>query len=48
MSMKMSFRIGKVEHAANISFGLEKSKVFHFFVVARSGIPLFLPLDDFF
>lgn len=37
----MSFRIGKVEHAANISFGLEKSKGFHFFVVvARSGIPL--------
>lgn len=26
--MKMSFRIGEVEHAANISFGLEKSKGF--------------------
>lgn len=30
LSMKMSFRIGKVKHAANISFGLEKSKSFHF------------------
>lgn len=29
--MKTSFRIGKVEHAANISFGLEKSKSFNCF-----------------
>lgn len=46
VSMKMSFRIGKVEHAANMSFGLGKSKGFHFVVVAGSGIPLFLPLAD--
>lgn len=33
VSMKMSFRVGEVEHAANISFGLEKSKRFYFFVL---------------
>lgn len=35
VSMKMSFRIGQVEHAANTSFGSEKSKSFIF--VFRSG-----------
>lgn len=30
VSMKI-FRLGKVEHAANITFGLEKSKSFFFF-----------------
>lgn len=40
----MSFRIGKVEHAANISFGLEKSKSFYFL---RSGIPALSPFGWF-
>ena len=31
--MKTSFRVGEVEHAANISFGLEKSKHFYFFLL---------------
>lgn len=40
----MSFGIGKVEHAANISFGLEKSKRFYFL---RSGIIALSPFGRF-